>query len=80
MPSTDGRGAWCDPTHVSFWNSRSFRYYTESGMRQYLEPECCCRFQVVQLSDLLMWEGIPYVRAQLLAIHDGPRIHGPLHF
>lgn len=80
VPSTDGRGAWCDPTHVSFWNSRSFRYYTEAGMRQYLEPECCCRFQIVQLADLGMWEGIPYVKAQLLAIHDGPRIHGPLHF
>ncbi len=23
-PSTDGRGAFQDPTHVSFWNSNSF--------------------------------------------------------
>jgi SAM-dependent methyltransferase len=27
-PSTDGRGAFQDPTHVSFWNSNSFWYYT----------------------------------------------------
>lgn len=29
VPSTDGRGAWQDPTHVSFWNDNSFKYYTE---------------------------------------------------
>ena len=27
-PSTDGRGAFQDPTHVSFWNQNSFWYYT----------------------------------------------------
>lgn len=27
VPSTDGRGAFQDPTHVSFWNINSFKYY-----------------------------------------------------
>jgi len=27
VPTTDGRGAWQDPTHVSFWNRNSFFYY-----------------------------------------------------
>jgi hypothetical protein len=27
VPTTDGSGAWQDPTHVSFWNRRSFLYY-----------------------------------------------------
>ena len=27
VPTTDGPGAWQDPTHVSFWNRRSFMYY-----------------------------------------------------
>ena len=27
VPTTDGRGAFQDPTHVSFWNSNSFMYY-----------------------------------------------------
>jgi predicted SAM-dependent methyltransferase len=27
VPSTDGRGAFQDPTHVSFWNQNSFLYY-----------------------------------------------------
>ncbi|MEM9534596.1 MAG: methyltransferase domain-containing protein [Cyanobacteria bacterium P01_E01_bin.45] len=27
VPSSDGRGAFQDPTHVSFWNVNSFQYY-----------------------------------------------------
>jgi len=27
VPSSDGRGAFQDPTHVSFWNINSFKYY-----------------------------------------------------
>jgi SAM-dependent methyltransferase len=27
VPSTDGRGAFQDPTHVSYWNINSFMYY-----------------------------------------------------
>lgn len=27
VPTTDGRGAWQDPTHVSFWNRNSFFYF-----------------------------------------------------
>jgi hypothetical protein len=30
VPTTDGTGAFQDPTHVSFWNRRSFAYY-EAG-------------------------------------------------
>lgn len=30
VPTTDGRGAWQDPTHVSYWNRNSFFYY-EAG-------------------------------------------------
>lgn len=28
VPSTDGRGAWQDPTHVTFWNRNTFHYFT----------------------------------------------------
>lgn len=79
VPSTDGVGAFCDPTHVSFWNSRSFRYYTEAVMRKYLEPECNCRFQPIKIENIKKWDDIPYVRAHLLAVKDGPRFHGHLN-
>ena len=29
IPSTDGRGAFMDPTHVSFWNIDSWLYFCE---------------------------------------------------
>jgi O-antigen biosynthesis protein len=35
-PSTDGRGAWQDPTHVSFWNQNSFWYWTRPQQAQYI--------------------------------------------
>ena len=28
VPTTDGAGAWQDPTHVSFWNRNSMFYFT----------------------------------------------------
>lgn len=28
VPTTDGRGAWQDPTHCSFWTANDFRYYS----------------------------------------------------
>lgn len=27
VPSTDGRGAWQDPTHVTYWNYNTFFYF-----------------------------------------------------
>lgn len=30
VPTTEGRGAWQDPTHVSYWNRNTF-FYFESG-------------------------------------------------
>ena len=28
VPTTDGRGAWQDPTHCSYWTPNDFKYYT----------------------------------------------------
>lgn len=36
VPSTDGRGAFQDPTHVSFWNENSFLYYTDQNLAKYI--------------------------------------------
>lgn len=35
-PSTDGRGAFQDPTHVSFWNENSFWYWTRENQAKYI--------------------------------------------
>ena len=43
VPSTDGRGAFQDPTHVSFWNKNSFFYYTPGGIHN-LYPQITAVF------------------------------------
>ena len=49
VPSTDGRGAFQDPTHVSFWNNNSFFYWTQAQFQNYIpnlkEP---IRFQAIK--------------------------------
>lgn len=47
VPSTDGRGAFQDPTHVSFWNENSFAYYTETEFAEYIGTPV--RFQAIRL-------------------------------
>ena len=83
-PSTDGRGAHQDPTHVSYWNENSFWYFTDASFAQYV-PEITCRFQVSRLvtyhpSDWHVEHQIPYVCANLISIKDGPRQGGLLHW
>jgi SAM-dependent methyltransferase len=47
VPSTDGRGAWQDPTHVSYWNQNSFLYYTNRNWAKYIDTPV--RFQAMRL-------------------------------
>lgn len=35
-PSTDGRGAFMDPTHCSYWNENSFWYWTRAEQAKYI--------------------------------------------
>jgi len=44
VPSTDGRGAFQDPTHVSYWNENCFLYYTDAYLAQYID-NTTIRFQ-----------------------------------
>jgi len=34
VPSTDGRGAFQDPTHKSFWNINTWLYFTDDRYRE----------------------------------------------
>ena len=50
-PSTDGCGAFQDPTHVSFWNSNSFWYYTRADQNRFID--CPVRFQTNRLKNTI---------------------------
>lgn len=75
VPSTDGRGAFQAPDHVSFWNENSFWYYTDPKYAKYVLG-LTARFQT---SRVLTWfpskfhkaHNISYVDAQLIAVKPG---------
>lgn len=53
IPPTPGRGAWCDPTHVSFWNDLSFRYYNMDWCRELSESYGIkCDFKTLELKKI----------------------------
>ena len=68
-PSTDGRGAFQDPTHVSFWNSNSFWYYCKSDQARYINNPV--KFQLNRIknfypNDFCKLHEIVYVKADLV--------------
>ena len=81
-PSSDGRGAFQDPSHVVFYNENSFWYYTE-GRLQDVSPGLKARFQTSHLRTYFPtpWHEevkICYVQANLLALKEGDRQGGML--
>ena len=76
-PSTDGRGAFQDPTHVSFWNENSFWYWTRPETANYIRNKDV-RFQEFTLrtefpSEWHKANNISYVRAALSAVKSNAR-------
>ena len=69
VPSTDGRGAWQDPTHVSYWNEHSFWYYTNRDKARFIR-NTDIRFQTYRLDTWDMAPQIPIVSAWLIAIKE----------
>lgn len=82
-PSTDGRGAFQDPTHVSYWNENSFWYHTDRRYQHY-SPQTSrgvATFQVSRLrtyfpSEWHQQHNISYIQANLIAIKPGTPRHG----
>lgn len=75
VPSTTGKGAFCDPTHRSYWNDLSFRYYTNERFARYI-PAFRGRFQVARVREFFpsqqhILDNVPYIGAQLIALKDG---------
>lgn len=46
-PSTDGRGAYQDPTHTAFYNENSFYYYVDQQWARYIDTPV--KFQAMRL-------------------------------
>jgi hypothetical protein len=77
VPSTDGRGAFQDPTHISYWNENSFWYWTRKEIAKYIYNDYV-RFQEFRLETIFPtdWHrehNIPYTVAYLAAIKSDKR-------
>jgi len=71
VPSSDGRGAFQDPTHVSFWNANSFHYYT----RQHLPYFTLCQtygfkgeYEIIEISEEATNDKVIHVKVILKVI------------
>lgn len=82
VPSTDGRGAFQDPTHVSYWNENSFLYYTDAYLARFINNRSI-RFQEWRrdtgypnkwMEDLR----VSVTTVWLTAVKSGPRLPGLL--
>jgi SAM-dependent methyltransferase len=83
VPSTDGRGAFQDPTHVSFWNQNSFWYYTKKQQADFIRNTDirfqCYRNETHYPNEWWRENNIPVVTAHLIAIKAMcPRYPGAL--
>ena len=74
VPSTDGRGAYQDPTHVSYWNENSFLYYTDKYLADFIDNDTI-RFQEFRRETYFPNEwmakmGVLVTSAWLVAVKD----------
>jgi len=81
-PSTDGRGAYQDPTHNSFYNENSFWYFAYQEHRKYV-PELKMDFHISRLvtyfpSEFNRIHNIPYVCANLIAKKESSKFGGKI--
>lgn len=69
VPSTDGRGSFQDPSHRSFWNINSFKYYMEDDPHRILNG-IKAKFGILSLKD--SWTSVDdkiiHTRGRLYAI------------
>jgi predicted SAM-dependent methyltransferase len=77
VPSTDGRGAYQDPRHVSFWNENSFLYYTNKEWAKFIDTPVrfqCVRLYTTEKND----RQVCWTIAHMISLKDGYRPAGVL--
>jgi SAM-dependent methyltransferase len=65
VPSTDGRGAFQDPTHRTFWNINTFRYFEEGHGWRAQYPHISAKFEILRLEHTHGTHRILWVLAEL---------------
>lgn len=67
-PTTDGRGAFQDPTHLSFWNINSWFYYCPEliGGKKYYNIKA--EFRVSHLKDYTTYDSVLHTHGVMNAV------------
>lgn len=71
VPTTDGRSAFQDPTHVSYWNRNSFWYFTDGDAHRERFGErygVTARFRVIGERETGNAEGVKHLHIDLQAV------------
>jgi hypothetical protein len=81
VPSTDGRGAFQDPTHVSYWNANSFWYYCSQEYARFIYNDGGIRFQQYDCYDWYASEEHKIINTRFIGValkDDYPRYPGEI--
>lgn len=68
VPSTNHPAAFADPTHVKFFNTLSFDYFTTEAKAQFIRPHYTGRFQKSRIIEYAWPDGTLVVSAQIIAL------------
>lgn len=66
VPSVSGEGAFSDPTHVKFFNKRSFDYYTTEKLAKYIRPKYSGKFQKMRVVEYWWDKDVSVISANLV--------------
>lgn len=67
VPSVSGQGAFSDPTHVKFFNLRSFEYFT-GGLSKFIRPQYNGKFQKARIVEYWWDKDVSVISAQLICL------------
>lgn len=68
VPSTNHPAAFADPTHVRFFNTLSFNYFTTEAKARFIRPHYMGRFQKSRIVEYAWPDGTLVVSAQMIAL------------
>lgn len=63
-PSTDGRGAFQDPNHLSFWNRNSWLYYSNQQARDLYGIEA--NFTITEIEDIVTDKNLNVIHTHVI--------------
>ena len=71
VPTTDGRGAWQEPQHCSYWNRNSFFYYTHGDPHRERFGDAYgvkARFKVIEEKQVELVDKVTKLYIKLMAV------------